>query len=84
MGLKAMATCGNPPEVKGLKVPEVHVFESCPEGKSPKPQKLNTRKITSKGVGAKEEQTKPKPKKLNTTKRQPQTKPKETKKKKTM
>lgn len=84
VGLEAMATCGNPPEVKGQKVREVHVFKSCPESKSPKteaapPPKLNARKPSSKGF--KEKQIKPKLKKLNTTKR-PQTKPKETKKKK--
>lgn len=86
VGLEVMATCGNPAEVKGQKVREVHVFKLCPESKSPKPEaarplKLNARKLTSKGF--KEKQIKPKLKKLNTTKRRPQAKPKETKKKKT-
>lgn len=86
MGLEVMATCGSPPEVKGQRIPEVHVFKSCPESKSPKaeaarPPKLNAHKLASKGF--KEKQIKPKLKKLNTTKR-PQAKPKETKKKKTL
>lgn len=89
MGLEVMATCGSPPEVKGLKVREVHVFKSCQKGKSPEPEatrplKLNTRKLTPKGFGFKEKQMKPKLKKLNTTKRRPQTKPEKTKKKKTL
>lgn len=87
VGLEVMATCGSPPEVKGLKIREVHVFKSCQEGKSHEPEatrppKLNTRKLTPKRFGSKEKQMKPKLKKLHTTKRRPQTKPKETKKKK--
>lgn len=83
-GSEVMATCGSPPEVKEQKVREVHVFKSCPEGKSPEPDaarppKPKARKPTSKGF--KEKPTKPKMKKLNTTKRRPQAKPKETKKK---
>lgn len=87
VGLEVMATCGNPPEVKGQRVREVHVFKSCPESKSPeteaaRPTKLNARKPALKGF--KEKKMQPKLKKLNTTKRRPQAKPKETKKKKTL
>lgn len=85
VGLEVMATCGNPPEVKGQRIREVTVFKSCPESKSSEaeagqPSKQNARKLTSKDF--KEKQTKPKLKKLNTTKGRPQAKPKETKKKK--
>lgn len=87
VGLEVMATCGNPPEVKGQRILEVKVFKSCPESKSPEaeiaqPPKLSAHKLTTKGF--KDKQIKPKPKKLNTTKRRPQAKPKVTKKKKTL
>lgn len=96
VGLEVMATCGNPPEVKGQRVREVHVFTSCPESRSPPdpevvvataPPKLNKHKLgISKGFGSKAKPVKSKAKKLKTTKRWPQVKPtgpKVTKKKKT-
>lgn len=96
VGLEVMATCGNPPEVKGQRIREVHVFTSCPEIRSPPdsevvvatgPPKLNKHKIgISKGFGSKAKPVKPKAKQLKTTKRRPQVKPtgpKVTKKKKT-
>lgn len=96
VGLEVMATCGNPPEVKGQRVREVHVFTSCPKSRSPPdpevvvatgPPKLNKHKLgISKGFGSKAKPVKPKAKQLKTTKKRPQVKPtgpKVTKKKKT-
>lgn len=96
VGLEVMATCGNPPEVKGQRVHEVHVFTSCPESRTPPDPvvvaatgapRLNKHKIgISKGFGPKAKPVKPKAKQLKTTKRWPQvkpTRPKVPKKKKT-
>ncbi|KAL6103306.1 chadl [Pungitius sinensis] len=33
--LEVIATCGHPPEIRGQKVRDVHVFKSCPESSSP-------------------------------------------------
>ncbi len=35
MNLKVRATCGHPPELRGQRVKDVHVFKSCPGEKSP-------------------------------------------------
>ncbi|XP_034050634.1 chondroadherin-like b [Thalassophryne amazonica] len=34
VNLKVRATCGNPPELKGRRVKDVHVFKACPGGES--------------------------------------------------
>lgn len=34
VNLKVRATCANPPELKGRKVKDVHVFRACPGGES--------------------------------------------------
>lgn len=52
VNLKVRATCVHPPELRGLRVKDVHVFKSCPGGESlpsaplpkvskPKPAHLN-------------------------------------------
>ncbi len=35
MNLKVRATCGHPPELRGQRVKDIHVFKSCPGEKSP-------------------------------------------------
>ncbi|KAM9843128.1 chondroadherin-like protein [Aulostomus maculatus] len=40
VSLEVIATCGNPPELKGQRVRDVHVFKSCPESSSPSGKKL--------------------------------------------
>lgn len=35
VNLKVRATCGHPPELRGQRVKDVHVFKSCPGEKSP-------------------------------------------------
>ncbi|XP_016401626.1 chondroadherin-like b [Sinocyclocheilus rhinocerous] len=35
VNLKVRATCGHPPELRGQRVKDVHVFKSCPGGKPP-------------------------------------------------
>lgn len=46
VNLKVRATCANPPEIKGHKVKDVHVFQVCPGGETlltapaPTPPKL--------------------------------------------
>lgn len=34
VNLKVRATCANPPEIKGRKIKDVHVFRACPGGES--------------------------------------------------
>ncbi|XP_073773400.1 chondroadherin-like b isoform X1 [Danio rerio] len=38
VNLKVRATCGHPPELRGQRVKDVHVFKSCPGGMSPSAQ----------------------------------------------
>uniref|UniRef100_A0A671MA79 Chondroadherin-like protein n=1 Tax=Sinocyclocheilus anshuiensis TaxID=1608454 RepID=A0A671MA79_9TELE len=35
VNLKVRATCGHPPELRGQRVKDIHVFKSCPGGKPP-------------------------------------------------
>ncbi|XP_045929185.1 chondroadherin-like protein isoform X2 [Micropterus dolomieu] len=39
VSVEVIATCGHPPEIKGQKVRDVHVFTSCPESGSPPDEK---------------------------------------------
>ncbi|XP_018594017.1 chondroadherin-like protein isoform X2 [Scleropages formosus] len=41
VNLKVRATCGHPPELKGRKVKDVHVFKACP-GEKPPPVQMST------------------------------------------
>uniref|UniRef100_A0A8C6SQV1 Chondroadherin-like protein n=1 Tax=Neogobius melanostomus TaxID=47308 RepID=A0A8C6SQV1_9GOBI len=60
VNLKVRATCANPPEVKGRRVKDVHVFRACPGGESlPAPPTVAT--TLSRAPKA----TKPKPMALN-------------------
>lgn len=34
VNLKVRATCANPPEIKGRKIKDVHVFRACPGGET--------------------------------------------------
>lgn len=40
--MEVTATCGHPPELRGLNMRDVHVFTSCPESISPLDKKLTT------------------------------------------
>lgn len=56
VNLKVRATCANPPELRGRKVKDVHVFRVCPGGESLPPASTATPKL-AKAPKA----TKPKP-----------------------
>ncbi|XP_035511381.1 chondroadherin-like protein [Morone saxatilis] len=97
VSLEVTATCGHPPEVKGQKVRDVHVFTSCPESVSPpdekvvvapRPPKVKKPKPSpSKAPGVKATPAKHKAKPPKATKNRPQKKPvtpKVTKNKKTL
>ncbi|XP_068434439.1 chondroadherin-like protein [Clinocottus analis] len=85
VSLEVIATCGHPPEIRGQKVRDVHVFTSCPEisspsdkkvvkaSRSPKFKKPKTSLLKTPGVKARP--TKPKAKLLKPTKTKPQRKP---------
>uniref|UniRef100_A0A3Q3W4G3 Chondroadherin-like b n=1 Tax=Mola mola TaxID=94237 RepID=A0A3Q3W4G3_MOLML len=78
VSLEVIATCGQPPEIRGQKVRDISVFTSCPENssppeesvvvdfRSPKPKKLKT--SLSKASGFKAGPTKPKAKPLKPSK----------------
>lgn len=80
--LEVIATCGHPPEIRGQKVRDVHVFTSCPESGSPpdekvvvapRPPKVKKPKPSLlKAPGVKARPAKPKAK---ATKNKPQKKP---------
>lgn len=93
MSLEVTATCGQPPELRGQKVRDIHVFKSCPESSSPPDKKVvkappkvkNLKLLKVPGLKAKPTKTKanqPKPTK-NRPQRKPVT-PAVTKKKKTI
>ncbi|XP_074511505.1 chondroadherin-like protein [Sebastes fasciatus] len=98
VSLEVIATCGHPPEIRGQKVRDVHVFTSCPAGGSPpdeevvvtapRPAKVKKPKPSpSKAPGVKTRPAKPKAKQPKATKNKPQRKrkaPKVTKNKKTL
>ncbi|XP_051244214.1 chondroadherin-like protein [Dicentrarchus labrax] len=96
VSLEVTATCGHPPEIKGQKVRDVHVFTSCPESVSPpdevvvapRPPKVKKPKPSpSKAPGVKARPAKHKAKPPKPTKNRPQKKPvapKVTKNKKTL
>ncbi|XP_054605018.1 chondroadherin-like b isoform X1 [Nothobranchius furzeri] len=44
INLKVRATCANPPELKGQRVKDVHVFKACPGGESLPPPPTSTSK----------------------------------------
>lgn len=44
VNLRVRATCANPPEVKGQKVKDVHVFKVCPGGESIQSKPTGTQK----------------------------------------
>ncbi|XP_077481241.1 chondroadherin-like b [Stigmatopora argus] len=47
VNLKVRATCANPPELKGRRVKDVHVFKACPGGQAlPPPPRAKTAKTT--------------------------------------
>ncbi|XP_070836765.1 chondroadherin-like protein [Chaetodon trifascialis] len=96
VSLEVIATCGHPPEVRGQRVRDVHVFTSCPESVSPPVEKVvgaprppKVKKPTlslSKGTGVKARPAKTKTKLPKPPKNKPQRKPvapKVTKNKKT-
>lgn len=99
VSLEVIATCGHPPEIRGQKVKDVHVFTSCPESNSPppdekvavtapRPPKVKKPKASaSKAPAVKAKPAKPKAKLPKPTKNKPQRKPvapKVTKNKKTL
>ncbi|XP_054464249.1 chondroadherin-like protein [Anoplopoma fimbria] len=85
VSLEVIATCGNPPEIRGQKVRDVHVFTSCPESGSAPDEKVatpsgppkvkKTKTSLSKTPGVKARPAKPKAKLLKPTKKKPQRKP---------
>lgn len=72
MSLEVIATCGHPPEIRGQKIRDVHVFTSCPEKSLPlddktvatrNPQRLKKPKSNfSKASGVKSRPANPKAK----------------------
>uniref|UniRef100_A0A3B5APV6 Chondroadherin-like protein n=1 Tax=Stegastes partitus TaxID=144197 RepID=A0A3B5APV6_9TELE len=98
VSLEVIATCGRPPELRGQKVTDVHVFTSCPEIMSPpgekvavdpKPPKTKKSKPSklSNSPGVKAWPERAKAKVAKPAKKQPQRKPvtpKKTKNKKTL
>uniref|UniRef100_A0A8C1X3D3 Chondroadherin-like b n=1 Tax=Cyprinus carpio TaxID=7962 RepID=A0A8C1X3D3_CYPCA len=46
VNLKVRATCGHPPELRGQRVKDVHVFKSCPGEKPTKPAKTESALIS--------------------------------------
>ncbi|XP_073350618.1 chondroadherin-like protein [Pagrus major] len=97
VSLEVTANCGHPPELRGQKVRDVHVFTSCPESISPPDEKvavaLKLQKVKkpkpslSKVPGVKAKPVKPKAKLPKPTKKRPPRKPvapKVTKNKKTL
>ncbi|XP_062294258.1 chondroadherin-like protein [Scomber scombrus] len=93
VSFEVTATCGHPPELRGQKVRDVHVFKACPESSSPSdkkvvvaPPKVKNPKLL-KVPGLKAKPTKIKANQPKPTKNRPQRKPVTpavTKKKKTV
>uniref|UniRef100_A0A8D2ZYN5 Chondroadherin-like protein n=1 Tax=Scophthalmus maximus TaxID=52904 RepID=A0A8D2ZYN5_SCOMX len=85
VSLQVIATCGQPPELRGQMVRDVPVFKSCPESSSPPHQKVvvdprppkvrRPKPSISKAQGVKARPAKPKTKLPKPTKNQPQRKP---------
>ncbi|XP_070703524.1 chondroadherin-like protein [Pempheris klunzingeri] len=85
VSLEVIATCGHPPELRGQKVRDIHVFKSCPESGSPpdekvvvatRPPKVKKPKPSlSKALGVKARPAKPRAKLPKPTKNKPQRKP---------
>uniref|UniRef100_A0A8C2WTG0 Chondroadherin-like protein n=1 Tax=Cyclopterus lumpus TaxID=8103 RepID=A0A8C2WTG0_CYCLU len=85
VSLEVIATCGHPPEIRGQKVKDVHVFTSCPESSSPLDKKAVTASRSPKfkkpqtslwkTPGVKARLAKPSAKLLKPTKSKPQRKP---------
>jgi len=85
VSLEVMATCGHPPELRGQKVKDVHVFTACPESSSPPDKKVvkssrspkfkKPKTSLSKTPGVKARPSKPKAKLLKPTKSKRQRKP---------
>lgn len=85
VSLEVIATCGQPPELRGQSIRDVNVFKSCPERVSPpgdevivdhRPPEVKKPKPTvSKAPRVKARPAKPKAKKPKPTKNQPQRKP---------
>lgn len=83
--MEVIATCGHPPEIRGQKVRDVHVFTSCPESSSPPDEKVvvapgppkvkKPKPRLSKAPGVKARPAKPKAKLPKPTKNRPQRKP---------
>ena len=97
MSLEVIATCGQPPELRGQKVRDVQVFMSCPESGSPPDRKVGVdprlpkvkkpKPSPLKAYGVKAISAKPKAKSHKPTKNRPQRKPvapKEAKNKKSL
>lgn len=97
VSLEVIATCGHPPELRGQKVGDIHVFKSCPENSlppddkvvaAPTRQKVKNPKLSLLKVpGLKAKPAKPKANQHKPAKNQPQRKPLApavTKKKKTL
>ncbi|KAM3599025.1 uncharacterized protein V6R79_025760 [Siganus canaliculatus] len=91
ISLEVIATCGSPPEIRGQKVKDVHVFKSCPESNFSPDEKVVVAPSSPKQKKPKPSRSKapvmPKAKKANTAKNRPQKKPvlpKVTKNKKTV
>ncbi|XP_034566606.1 chondroadherin-like protein [Notolabrus celidotus] len=89
VSLEVVATCGNPPEVKGQKVKEVSVFKSCPENGSPPEVKVvvdsglsKPKPRLSKVSAVKARPAKPRNKQTKTGKKKPQRRPPKTPKSK--
>ncbi|XP_061764961.1 chondroadherin-like b [Nerophis ophidion] len=64
VNLKVRATCANPPELRGRRVQDVHVFKACPGGDAlPSPPSIAPKRAKAPKI------TKPKPTPLSTFKR---------------
>ncbi|XP_030591715.1 chondroadherin-like protein [Archocentrus centrarchus] len=93
VSLEVAATCGHPPDLRGQKVQDIHIFKSCPENISP-PEKtvVDPKVVKSKPNALKSQKVKARPaqprgKVVKPPRKQPQRKPgtpKITKKKKTL
>ncbi|KAG7275508.1 hypothetical protein CRUP_032551 [Coryphaenoides rupestris] len=60
VNLKVRATCANPPEIRGRRVKDVHVFRACPGG-----ERLPSSQILGPKTSKTPKTTKPKPAQLN-------------------
>lgn len=82
VSLEVIATCGQPPELRGQSIRDVSVFTTCPESVPSPGEKVTVdhippevKKPTPNAPRVKARPAKPKAKKSKATKNQPQRKP---------